>query len=97
MSVVRHYVMIAAQGKAGSLAAALTALAVKVRVIDGCEGVEVMQDQSTPEYLVFIERWASVEAHKAGGQALGREALLDVMSAVAEPPQARYLEILSET
>lgn len=95
MSVARHYVMIAAEGKAEALAMALTALAAKVRPVAGCEGVELMEDSRTPGYFVFIERWASIEAHKAGGQQLGREALAEVMAVIAEPPQGRYLDIVS--
>lgn len=94
MAVARHYVMIAKEGEDSSLKAALTALAAKVSPIEGCEGVEMMQDTRTPTYFVFIERWISTEAHKAGSKALGREALDDVMAALAEPPQGRYLDCL---
>jgi quinol monooxygenase YgiN len=94
MAVARHYVMIAAEGKEDALNAALVELAAKVRPITGCEGVELLRDTREPTYFMFIERWTSIDAHKAGGQSLGREALNDVMAAIAEPPKGRYLEYL---
>jgi heme oxygenase (mycobilin-producing) len=91
MSVARHYVMIAAEGKAEALKQALAALAAKVRPLEGSEGVEVFQDAEIPSYFVFVEHWTSIEAHKRGGQLLGRAVLTDVLATIAEPPQGRYL------
>lgn len=92
MPVVRQYVMIAAEGREEAMCSALVELAGKVQPIDGCEGVELYQDPSRPAYFLFLERWASVDQHKAGGRLLGKEALSAVMAAIAQPPEGRYLE-----
>ena len=95
MTVLRHYVMVAAEGREAAMAEALRELAGKVAPLEGCEGVEVLQDPRQPTHFVFIERWASIEAHKSGGRLLGKEALDPVLAAIAQPPEGRYLEPLS--
>jgi len=92
MAIVRHYVMIARPGEAAALSVALHALAAKVRPIAGCDGVELYQDAEKAERFTFIERWASVDAHQAGGKALGKQAFAPIMAALAGPPEAAYLE-----
>ncbi len=92
MSIVRHYLMVAKPGEEDTLSDALGALAAKVRPIDGCEGVELYKDADKGERFTFIERWASIEAHKAGGKLLGKEAFAPIMAALACPPEAAYLE-----
>lgn len=94
MPVARHYVMIAADGKEDALRSALAELAGKVRPLEGCEGVELLQDTRDRTCFMFIERWASIDAHKSAGRLLGREALDAVMAVIDEPPQGRYLDIL---
>jgi quinol monooxygenase YgiN len=95
MSVARHYEMRSLEGEEDALEAALIALAVKVEPISGCEGVTLMHDLRNRGQFVFIERWTSIDAHKAGGKMLGREALDDVMAAIAEPPKGRYLDYIA--
>lgn len=94
MSVLRHYVMIAAEGQESAMAQALTDLAAKVRPLAGCQGVELLQDARERTCYVFIERWASIDAHKEGARYLGKEALAPVMAVIARPPEGRYLEPL---
>jgi quinol monooxygenase YgiN len=91
MPLTRQYVMIAAEGQEEAMQKALTKLAVKVRSLEGCEGVELYQDIATPSYFLFLECWASVEQHKQVGGQLGQEVLTAVMNAGAGPPEGRYL------
>lgn len=92
MAFVRSYLMIAKQGDEQLLLDALRALAEKVRPIAGCDGVELYQDIDKPERFTFLERWASLDAHKAGGKLLGKEAFAPIMAALASPPEAAALE-----
>lgn len=92
MTVLRHYVMVATEGRETEMADALRELAGKVSPLDGCEGVEILRDPRQTTYFVFIERWASIDAHKACGRLLGKEALDPVLAAIAQPPEGRYLE-----
>jgi quinol monooxygenase YgiN len=94
MTIARHYAMVAAEGRQEALKAALARLATAVGRLAGCEGVELSQDLDAPESFIFVERWTSVDAHKAAGSTLGREILGEVMAALAEPPKGRYLEVL---
>ena len=94
MTVARHYVMHAAEGKDAALEAALTALADAVRTIAGCEGVELMRDCGNERRFVFIEKWASIEAHKEGGKTLDKSIFAPMMAALDGPPEGAYLDYL---
>jgi quinol monooxygenase YgiN len=94
MTVARHYVMIAAEGKESDLLAALDGLADAVRPLPGCEGVDLMQDGDAPTRFVFIEKWASIGAHKEAGALLPKSALAPVMGALAGPPEGGYLHYI---
>jgi quinol monooxygenase YgiN len=92
MTILRHYVMVARPGDERALADALHVLAGKVRPIEGCEGIELYQDADKAERFTFVERWVSVDAHRAGGKALGKEAFAPIMAMLVGPPEAAYLE-----
>jgi len=83
--------MQAADGQGEALAAALTALAQEVGALPGCGGVECLVDLSNSDRFVFIERWESVEAHKAAGALLPKAAMAPVMAALADRPIGSYL------
>jgi heme oxygenase (mycobilin-producing) len=91
MALLRFYVMTAADGRQEELRAALVALAAKVRPCDGSEGVELYQDLDAPACFVLVERWRSMEDHKAAGKALGRDAFQPVIALLSQPPEGRYL------
>lgn len=94
MTVARHYVMMAKAGSSAALETALAVLADDVRALPGSEGVELLRDAGNEHRFVFIEKWTTVEAHKNGGDALGKEALSAVMSAIDGPPEGAYLDYL---
>lgn len=91
MSIVRQYVMVAADGQADALLAALRALATAVEAIDGSEGVDLLRDIDTPARFVFVERWVSVDAHKAGAASLSKDLIGAVMAPLAAPLEGAYL------
>ena len=93
MSYVRHYLMIAQDGAETALAEALKALQEKVLPLDGCEDVLLLRDLDKQGQFVFIERWVTADAHKAGGAVLGKAALAPVMAVLAQPPQAMSLTV----
>ncbi len=92
MTVCRYYLMTAKLDHAEQLIEQLVLLASKVKPLDGCQGVELYRDGDNPQVAHFIERWRSVEAHKAAGASLGREAFAPVMAVLADPPQSCYLD-----
>ena len=91
MTFVRSYLMIAKDGEGPALEAALQALAAKVARQAGCAGTELYQDADKPERFTFLERWESVDAQKAGGRAVGKEAFAPIMAALASPPEGASL------
>jgi heme oxygenase (mycobilin-producing) len=94
MSIARVYQMIAAEGKDQMLLEALTALERLVRPLDGCLGVELLRDVAQTNRFLFIEKWRSVEAHKAAGPLLPKSSFGPVMQAIAGPPESSYQEYL---
>ena len=92
MTIARLCRMTAGEGQADALLQALTALADVVGAIPECDGAEILQDRDQPDRVVFIEKWASVEAHKASGALLPKEAMAPVMAALAERPEGSYLD-----
>lgn len=95
MTIARCYIMKAAEGRAEDLAAALKDAAELVRRVPGSQGVEILRDLDDRRRLVFIEKWDSVEAHKAAPQHLPKGALANVMAAVDGPPEGSYLDYLA--
>jgi quinol monooxygenase YgiN len=95
VSVARHYVMLAGEGKAEALAAALEALAQAVRALPGCLSVEGLVDVDQAERFIFIERWESLEAHKSAGALLPKALMAPVMASLAQKPEGSYLKPLA--
>lgn len=94
MTVARLYRMTAAEGKEEALLEALTTLAKVVRPLDGCLGIELLRDKKRPGSFAFIEKWQSVEIHKAGAAALPAGTFDPVMANLAGPPEASYQDYL---
>ena len=92
MAITRHYSLIAKEGSGDELGRALCELAANVRGVSGCEGVELYQDMDAPLHFILIERWQSIDVHKASGRLLGKEIFGRVMTALSAPPLAAYLE-----
>jgi quinol monooxygenase YgiN len=95
MTVCRYYLMTAKDDQIEALRTALIEVGAKVRELEGSEGVELYQDTKAPTRFHFLEHWASVDAHRAAGQILGKEAFAAVLAAVAEPPPGSYLNPIS--
>jgi len=94
MTVARHYVMNAAEGKDATLEAALGDLADAVRLIPGCVGVELLRDCGNERRFVFIEQWASIDAHKEGAKSVNKALFAPMMAALDGPPEGAYLDYL---
>jgi quinol monooxygenase YgiN len=96
MTIARHYILQATQGMEDALGEALAELGGKVRRLDGCEGVDIMRDFDTPARFAFVERWASVEAYRAGGRLLGKDAFAAVSACLTGPADTCYLRLLTK-
>jgi quinol monooxygenase YgiN len=94
MTIARQYLMHAAEGKDAMLETVLGTLADAVRARPGSEGVELLRDLGNERRFVFIEKWDSIEAHKAAASALPKELVGLVMGALDGPPDGAYLDYL---
>ena len=94
MTIARHYVMNAAEGRDARLETALGVLADAVRKVPGSEGVELLRDLGNERRFIFIEKWTSVEAHKGARDHLDKDAFAPVMAALDGPPDGAYLDYL---
>jgi quinol monooxygenase YgiN len=92
--IARVYQLISADGKDRALLDALIALARVVQPLDGCLGVELLRDSTQSKKFLFIEKWRTVEAHKAAGASLPRASFGAVMEELAGPPESSYQEYL---
>jgi quinol monooxygenase YgiN len=92
--IARFYRLEAAEDKAEELVRALEALAMGLRKIPGFEKAELLRDQDQSGRLIFIEKWASVQAHKDGAALLPKELMAPLKTLLAGPPEAAYLEYL---
>ena len=95
MSIVRHYVMQAKPGGGDRLAAVLGEIVALVRPVPGCEDAEALRDQTDPERFVLIERWDSVESHRAAGPHLQRDLLPQLIAALNGQPDAAYCDLVA--
>jgi quinol monooxygenase YgiN len=84
--------MTAAADKGTALADALTKIAAIAEKLPGCEGVQILRDIESPQNFVLIEKWISVEAHKAGLSSFPKEALAPLSTALAAPPEGAYFD-----
>ncbi len=94
MTVARLYRMTAADGREEALATALADAAGVIRQLPGCGGVEVLRDVDRPGAFLLIEKWASVDAHKAASVHLPKGTLDTVMAALAGRPDGSYQDYL---
>jgi quinol monooxygenase YgiN len=94
MTIVRHYLMRAAEGCHAELETTLYELAAAMLKIEGCEGLEVLRDMGDERRFVFLERWTAVEAHKQVKNALPPGLYEKLIGALEEPPQGSYMDVL---
>ena len=96
MTIARHYRMVAASGQEAELLQALTDLRHRVQSLEGSLAIDLLHDIKDPSIFIFIERWASIDAHKAAGAKLPKESLGRVMAVLAQPPEGSYLDCIED-
>ena len=84
----------ASEGNGAKLAALLQQGRDFSRKAEGCESFELFQRQNDPNKFMFMERWASLEAHKENvAKNVVASGHLDKIKAVlAAPPDNSVLE-----
>ena len=96
MTVARIYYMHAKEGMSAELEQGLRDLADLVMAnLEGCRGVEVLRDMGNERRFMFIERWDSEEAHKAGAAAFAKLNIGSILAALDGPPDGSYFDSLA--
>jgi len=96
MAISRFYRMVAAEGKEEELLLCLTDLRSAVRALPGSLGVDLLRDTKNPCLFFFIEKWISIDVHKASGAQLSKDLLSRVMAPLAGPPEGLFLKDVSD-
>jgi len=97
MTVARTYFMHAKEGRSAELEQGLRTLAdLVMNNLEGCLGVEVLRDLGNEHRFLFIERWESEEAHKAGLADFRKLDLGSIFAAVDGAPDGSYFDSLAE-
>jgi quinol monooxygenase YgiN len=67
----------------------------KLSDLEGCFGGSLYYDIDSPDLIVLIEHWVSVEAHKAYIHRIETDGTMDALNPLLDrPPQRRYLSKL---
>ena len=91
MSVVVIVHFEAVQGQAAQALQVLKGSQEHCLTVEGCEGFEVLQSQRDEHRFTFIERWASVEQHKALlSEIMGSDTFEENMKAFQSGPDIAY-------
>ena len=91
MTILKHYRLLASATDSPALLAALEELAAKVAVVPGAIRVDLYRDATDPNRFSMIERWESIEAHKASSAVLGKDAFKVVMGMLSGSPEMETL------
>ena len=94
MTIARIYTMHAKEGLSSELEAGLRKMIAVVTTFDGSKGAELLRDAGNERRFLFIEKWDSVEAHKAGQEAFRKLDMGSVMDALDGPPDGAYFDYL---
>ena len=94
MTTARHYFATAKPGTADVMEQELGKLADIVRALPGSLGFELARDLDNDHRFLFIEKWESVDAHKAAGAHIPREAFATLAATFAGPLEGSYFEYL---
>jgi quinol monooxygenase YgiN len=91
MTIARHLVMHAAEGRAAEVETALLILADAVRNVPGNVGVDLLRYCDDERRFLFIEKWESVEAHEAAKGTLPKELFEPMKTALVGPSEGSDL------
>jgi len=89
-----HYTLEARSGQEEALEAALEDLTASLQRVAGFQGAEVFREEGFGMAFVFIERWTTHAARKAGGELIGKHAFASISAAVSTKPQCLILRSL---
>lgn len=90
MNITRVNEFQAAEGKSDELFEFLKSLIPYISSSEGCTSCEVLRNSEHPDIFIVIEKWASIESHKASVENFPKEQMQDAMSLFGAPPKGSY-------
>ncbi len=82
----------AAEGQGEVLHHFLISLTEYITDSKGCISYEVLSKQDEPMQFAVIERWVSIEAHRASVEHFPKDKMLSAMSLFAVAPTGQYYQ-----
>lgn len=92
MTITRLNYSTAATGKADELHAFLISLVPYISGSPGCRSCIVLRKSDAPDQFCVIEKWDSIEAHKASIAAFPKDKIAAAMPLFGAPPTGDYYE-----
>lgn len=94
MTIARTYILHAKEGQDAVLETELRNLAAAVGAFPGSKGTELLRDAGNERRFILIEKWDSVDAHKATQEQFKALQLKPMMEALDGPPDSSYFDYL---
>ncbi len=92
MSITRINEFKAASGKGEELMTFLQSAKSYVTSSPGCASCEILRSQEEPEKIVVIEKWDSIESHKASVAGFPKLKMMAAISLVNGMPKGAYYQ-----
>jgi quinol monooxygenase YgiN len=67
-----------------------------IQSAEGCEAVQLFQNQEDPTKFTMIEVWDSIESHRASVKNIPTEKLAEIGPLLAAAPSGNYYNLLHE-
>jgi quinol monooxygenase YgiN len=94
VSVSRIGEVQAKEGLTEDLREFLISIMPMIKSSEGCESVQLYQNQDDPSKFLTIEVWASVESHQASVKNIPLEKLSEIRPLLAESPSGSYYSLI---
>ena len=92
MNIIRINEFHAAAGQSDAALASLRQIVPAIEASPGCQSCELLQGLDKPARVVLVERWDSVEAHKAALRAGQPQAFEQLGKLLDRPPTGAYFK-----
>lgn len=67
-----------------------------IKASQGCESVQLLQNQDDPTRFTMIEIWDSIESHRASVKEIPPELLAEIRTLLASTPSGGYFVLVRE-
>jgi quinol monooxygenase YgiN len=94
MSIARIGEVQAKEGLTKELQDFLISIMPGIKESEGCESVQLYQNEDEPSKFMMIEVWDSVESHQASVKNIAPEKLGEIRPLLATSPSGSYFKLI---